>query len=434
MITKLQLTILCGHKGYNNYNPIITVSIMLLLLMPAIKIQAQFKSTHFKKVEASDYVPQLEIYSDSMFAPCTDGVYCMDLKTMSKWKLWGFANEEVIDFKRFGNKAIAIVVRNNQVRLLSSEDNGKNFIDSTPDFTDFCPGFITQHPIDKNKLIIMARNIYGSSDFGSHWQFLSYGGFNNSHSFLSYHPLSPEVVFFSSENLIFQGFINKSVDGGYTWLFNDPYGHGDNCIHQIAFHPSDKNILLFSGEGIVGKSTDCGNNWTSCAQRDDYGYVYNIMFDSENTDNCYFVGCVYPKTIALYKSTDIGDTWKYIDSNDTIINSKYIGDSYHDAIIYEGKIYIYTDKDIYYYDTDQISTIDGLYEGNQSYVSYNNGSLCFPSGKAKDVTVYDSAGRMLINKKNISTSLNVSYLTSGIYIATITTETHKMQIIKFAIY
>jgi len=80
--------------------------------------------------------------------------------------------------------------------------------------------------------------------------------------YVGFHPLDGNTMFHSGESMDFSGFIFRSADGGNSWsaysTFDD---YGDNCVHSIAFHPTNPHILVYSGEGIIGKSTDKGETW-----------------------------------------------------------------------------------------------------------------------------------------------------------------------------
>ncbi|MFM1896365.1 MAG: hypothetical protein RLZZ385_1439 [Pseudomonadota bacterium] len=119
----------------------------------------------------------------------------------------------------------------------------------------------------------------------------------------------------------------RSDDGGKTWktitkglnslYIPDPTAEIGHCVHRIAMHPSQPNVLFMQKHWDVMRSDDCGDNWHEVSGNlpSDFGfpiavhahepgtvYVIPIKSDSEH----------YPPEgkLRVYRSRKGGDKWQ----------------------------------------------------------------------------------------------------------------------------
>lgn len=52
-------------------------------------------------------------------------------------------------------------------------------------------------------------------------------------------------IFTIQETMIFESFINASCNDGKDWIILE--NERNNCIHHIAFDPTNPNIMIYSG-------------------------------------------------------------------------------------------------------------------------------------------------------------------------------------------
>lgn len=91
--------------------------------------------------------------------------------------------------------------------------------------------------------------------------------------------------------------------GNDEWTTNGPYGGG--AFYAIAIAPGDSNIMYTGSNGIgMYKSTDAGASWFFIESLD-VPYIYAIAIDPKNSDVVY-VGSYE----GIYKTIDGGATWQ----------------------------------------------------------------------------------------------------------------------------
>jgi hypothetical protein len=107
--------------------------------------------------------------------------------------------------------------------------------------------------------------------------------------------------------------VNRSTDGGYTWLMSS------NGIHDIGYRSIEAVFVtennncywhIFSEWIKIYRSTDNGNNWYVVAA--DFGAK---AFTSDNNGIIYAFGTAVGGLIGgMHKSTDDGETWEQVTS------------------------------------------------------------------------------------------------------------------------
>jgi photosystem II stability/assembly factor-like uncharacterized protein len=205
-----------------------------------------------------------------------------------------------------------------------------------------------QHPENPDVIILLTH--YGisiSEDFGHSWRSIleRYPGGQSLH--FAFHPLDGNTIFYTGENLSFSGVIYRSPDGGNSWTVYDTSMldvGGDNCVHSIAYHPTNPDILVYGGEGKIGKSTDRGATWNVTDLYETAMYFFKALFDNDNPDILYATGggggeSIYGEIFNLYRSTDMGNTWHHVFEKDTKIEW---GGSVLDMVKYKNRLLIYS--------------------------------------------------------------------------------------------
>ncbi len=302
------------------------------------------------------YRPKLKLMNDTLYVSTNTGVYRKDLKQNSSWEQYAFKGIPVTEFVKNGSNLLAISPGTKDGKdslMFLSEDNGKTFQNYTsPHFFEFeeynYPHRIVQNPRNPNSILLFHTHygLSGSEDFGKSWKNLNAVGGGYQSWFAGFHPLDTTTIFYSGEMDSFTGYIFRSTDSGITWPdFFNYYKHpgGDNCIHDIAFHPTNPEILAYSGEMTIAKSTDKGETWNIKDLFNSSIYFYTILFDGENPDYLYASGLSRKSlnindTIFVYRSTDMGDSWHIAYKEKLDMN----GGGVIDMLKYKDKLIFYT--------------------------------------------------------------------------------------------
>ena len=297
------------------------------------------------------YWPKTQIIDNFLYVPTINGIYRKDLTALNNidWELYAFEGMPISDFiKNEETVLAATALLSDKNVLLLSTDDGLTYIDYTHRyFIDLYGSMsygkciilrLAQNPHNRN--IIMALHdgnpgVSLSADFGIGWELLNttIGGYQD--RFIDFNPHDVTNVFHTGETEFYQSFINATYDSGVTWATVDAFD--SNCSHGIAFHPSNKNIMVAYGEGRITKSTDQGRTWTTTGNIP--LYVYKVIYDRNNPNILYASGGYREmgEVIDIYRSTDGGDSW-HIFYEEAIENF----DGVMDIHLYNNKLIIYT--------------------------------------------------------------------------------------------
>ena len=299
--------------------------------------------------------PKMHVEDNKLFVCTSKGLYAKDLASgSSEWQLSGFDGIPLQDYARRANDILALRYNQGGGFLLLSHDGGQTYEDVTPEIFkserhDYLINLV-QHPTDPNTLLVLSLyyGMFRSTDFGQTWENLTKFCYGNAvATIIGFHPSRPSVIYNSGEDGFFGGHINISYDSGQTWTdHGNSLGFpGDNCVHQVTFHPFNPDRWLAGGEGAVFLSDDNGQTWSVQNYWSDLtrsAYWYFSAFDTEHPDTVYMAGCVNGN-IKLMCSTNGGHSWYPSQMMAGMHEREMMNDlqQYHDRLL------IYTGTDVY---------------------------------------------------------------------------------------
>lgn len=269
---------------------------------------------------------KMSVEGETAYFPTSNGIYSINLTDVGKgWTHQGFEGENLIECARKGDEWLAITRNRGERLLLRSTDNGKTFEDYTPYSFFHEPKYrnvarLCQDPENPDVIYMISgyAGILKSTDFGKSWSLVSNVIFENeTYCGFEIHPLDSDILLQHGESFIMSPQIQISYNGGKDWIgsygYPDPDikipdipDYSENCIHDIAFHPTDINTWIFGGEGVIAKTTDKGATWS--AKGDSWGYYYSTLYDSNNPDVIYSLG--------VNSRGDGRDGWLFMVSDD----------------------------------------------------------------------------------------------------------------------
>jgi hypothetical protein len=413
------------------------------------------------------YRPKLKLVEDILYVSNNKGIFSRNLnEENSRFELFalGELGQSIIDFVKNGDKILVIAYASNNHKdslLFLSVDNGKTFENFTsPDLFQNNPytGWIceecnaviqiAQHPKNKDTIALLTH--YGisiSEDFGLTWRHVMQRYWGGQDWHLGFHPLDGNTLFYTGEQIDHSGVINKSSDGGITWSYwNTMYdGGGDDCVHSIAYHPTNPDILVHSAEGWIRKSTDRGETWNDIEGTRETGmYFFKVLFDNDNPEILYATGgqggsSMNGADFHLYRSTDSGESWHHVFEHNT--NIKW-GGTVFDMIQYKNKLFLYLPE-------SGIAELDlGTKTGNVYIKNIGQASLTVFPNPARNILYFDtdlvvSSVEMInltgqVHQKtavlNNERQIDISQLNAGIYFAVFHTKelsvTKKIVVVK----
>ena len=344
--------------------------------------------------------PRMHVEGDRLYVCTSQGLYAKDLSVdNSKWQLVGFEGVPLQDYARRGNDILALRYNEGGSFLLLSNDGGQTYEDVTPEIPikkyERFPS-MASHPTDQNTLMVSSncRGILLSTDFGQTWECLTEFFYANpAATFIGFHPARPNIVYNSGEGIIFEGHIKISYDSGQTWKdHGNSLGFpGDNCVHQVAFHPANPDRWIAGGEGCVFLTDDNGQTWNCQNYWGDetrFAYWFFSAFDKDHPDMAYMAGCLgrngqKDACIKLMCSTDGGHSWH----PSQVMTSDREFDRVNDLQQYGDRLLIYSESDVY-----EVSKTE--------LIAMSNTAIRSVASDTATSLAYDLQGRKVVEPKH----------------------------------
>jgi photosystem II stability/assembly factor-like uncharacterized protein len=375
------------------------------------------------------YYPKLHIEDDTLYVSTSLGVFKKVLMQQNDWEAYAFKGIPVIEFVKNENQLLAIstgVKNSSDSLLLRSKDRGKTIENLKPEgliangTNMMCR--IVQNPDNKNSVLVANTytTLYQSPNFGDSWNRLSTGCLQ---WYTGFHPLDTSVIFNAGEEPSYTGTIWKSTNNGKDW---STYQHpdGDNSVHDIAYHPTNSDILFYGGEMAIGKSIDKGETWDLTDLGSTGMYFYNIIFDTNNPTILYAAGVnrdlSKESRLFIYRSTDLGNTWGLAYEEDMGVDRCIITG----MVSYKDKLILLTRSDgVYELNVDKLSSVASekinTVPDIELYREPSSGRIQFKSKvKIHAVDIVDFTGKIAkrVTLSDQDGCINTSNLSRGIYI------------------
>jgi photosystem II stability/assembly factor-like uncharacterized protein len=194
--------------------------------------------------------------------------------------------------------------------LLKSTDNGNTWTAAGAALTNY-PYQLAVHPNDPQRLYGVVSSIfYTSTDGGATWSQSSLGS-NTYGQDIVINPQNPQVIYcpgYKYDGALWKVNLAKSTDGGVTWTPNQIDTITSTTVYSAAIDPVDTSVIYvgawYNNLTRVYKSTDCGATWNYVEFPANAYYVYSMMV-SPTDHNIVFAGTLY----GVYRSTDAGASW-----------------------------------------------------------------------------------------------------------------------------
>lgn len=128
------------------------------------------------------------------------------------------------------------------------------------------------------------------------------------------------------------------------WTTQGP-GNLGGRVNTIAVHPQNEDILFIGfSHGGAYRSLNGGLNWEPVFDGESSLYVSDIVFDPKNPNTLYLAtgdhsgGYYCGQGNGVYKSTDLGKTWKYSGLKDTRVISELAVDPLQPNTVYAASL------------------------------------------------------------------------------------------------
>lgn len=428
---------------------VIPIFILLYVIGQPQFVNAVIPINKIEKIAEIPYNPEVSLVNlqkmhieDDKIIVCSNmGLYSIDLNNPSKAVPYGFNGIPVSDYIR---KNSIILTRTGNIMTnhkldysipfaYISEDNGKTFKEFIPnlmenDYRDNCWSIIfdfAQNPINDNELLILNNSgLWKSNDFGKQWKNLSiYSVGNLVSSSVEYSPFDTNIFMYHGEDMMYQDALYITKDGGNSWFYHNGIFPGDNCIHQMAFHPTDPNIWVYGGEGCIGMTINGGETfdiiWDVWSDNDNGAYFYNILFDNNEPNVIFAYGEknseIDGNIVRLVTSFDLGKSWhKVVDIPVNIVNDE---NKPFDMVQTTNYLYLMTtDSKIYRIKKSDIKSpamVEDIHKDNGK-IHVTNNSI-YSNILMSDIKIYSVKGSLIMNESDTN-NIDISLLAKGIYI------------------
>lgn len=263
-------------------------------------------------------VTDLTVYSDTLYASTYDGIYKKHIFSMDTvWVPCGMQGNHVVQTVLPNHRTLICTVEidsTNRTRIYKSINGGLSFtlLDTS-----------LSHPMEYNFLDKIAHpaNTYDTLYFVSHLRKTFDGGATWSSMnevfwahFIEVDPTNHSRLIVSGEGLLFNAILLTSFDFGNSWspAGMNGYFSGDNALHALAINGND---WFGTGEGIICKTTDAGENWIQLLNTWSYPpqwvlYIFDISFSPSDKTKLYATGDGHStKRVPLLYSADYGLNW-----------------------------------------------------------------------------------------------------------------------------
>ena len=191
--------------------------------------------------------------------------------------------------------------------LSLSTDSGASWSRLSLTFNDF--GFLVGLALDPNSQTMFladSARFFRSPDRGGTWTVISGSGFDlpSSAESIALDPVHPGVLLAAAIGGQSAG-IFRSTDSGTHWSFSSD-GMDEQAIETVAADPFDADVALVSVFGLLRKTTDAGDTWTTSTAGLPPTQALQILPDP-TSQGTWFVQMLND---GIYKSDDGGATWR----------------------------------------------------------------------------------------------------------------------------
>lgn len=352
---------------------------------------------------------RMTLEEETLYVPTTNGIWSINVNSPEEgWTSYGFEGENLMECIHNGDEWLAITRNRNMRLLLRSTDNGKTVEDFTP--YELFPenkyrsvSRLCQDPANPNVIYLLSGyvGVLKSIDFGKSWTLIREELYsNNSYCGFEIHPLNTDILLQHGEDGSMAPTIIISYNGGADWISSrgwqeqdiilpDHDDYFEDCIHDVAFHPTDINTWVYGGVGVIAKSTDQGRTWTH--KTESWGYHYCTQFDTENHETIYSVGVNARgegddrSGILFMLSKDCGETWENV--------LHFIPEThwYSDMKQTKENLILLGKKDLHFISKKELCNTSGVQDVNISSGSNETGNLYSIDGVLlkSDVSIQD---------------------------------------------
>jgi len=291
-------------------------------------------------------------------------------------------------------------------RIFYSEDNGKSWARAETVFTGLVIDFVYCEDGNILAAIISSNGVRRSTDGGKTWPIIHLNT-EEIHT-IEKDPLGN--IYAGTQSL--DGNIYKSTDDGNTWqsVHTVPPISGENRVFDIIYN-TVTNTLFAGYNHYIYRTTDFGENWEFLSNG--MGEADAIKSLTIDKDGSIYAGS-HENGSAIYLSTNNGDSWVDMDTNQTFVDIINVG--LYDMLAIENYLLVATKAGVAK-STDMGQSWEFITEGLTSpfviQFSYDStSSTVYAANQRGGVfisTDYGDSWQIKSNGINASTSTQISF-------------------------
>ena len=315
------------------------------------------------------HIPQMRFVGDRLYVATPKGLYTKDISDSGKWDKLPVTDNLVVDFAVNGD---TLAVLTPDVLYLST-DCGKTYATTSLDiFVDENTGsnkklyHVTFHPHNSQRIYVAYGGVSCSSDFGKTWEKLpdridvNGEGMSYAPVGVLFNPNDPtNLIAYANTPAFNSSALFYSCDEGTSWSLAY-YDGGVSEIHNVAFHPNDKNKMIVCGVNTYLMQEQQGQRLENVYKQGSKYYpqllvhLFDVVYDTRNPNILYGadMSTMNDKNIVILHSVDGGLTWKEFYSIECEKNDHALRLAIHDNVL---AVYSYANG-IYLLDVDAVGT------------------------------------------------------------------------------
>ena len=279
------------------------------------------RDANFNDIVADFEIYKTQIMDNSNVIPKGSGI-----KQFERWKYyWESRVNPDGSFPREGN---TMKEMEQYLATHAGSTYGKNYVQGTGNWSIVGPialpyngtsqlngngrlNCIAFHPTDANTIFVGAPSggLWKTTDNGQSWVEFSSGLTRLGVSSIVIHPTNPNIIFIATgdrDGNDVPGYgVWKSIDGGLNWSSSNS-GMGNRTVNEIIMHPTNPDIMIASASGNrIYRTNDGGLNWVSTSIGTN---AKDIAFHPSDPN------IIYASGTSLYRSADGGASFTQITS------------------------------------------------------------------------------------------------------------------------
>lgn len=300
-------------------------------------------------------INRIENIEGELFFCTSDGIF---IKTQKGFKRFGLSGKSIVDIVKVNDNYLAakqaLDFGTGEITLfLKKKGKWNEYLRNYGGIDNLYTWIVALESSKENSNVIYSTggaNILKSENGGNSWEEM----FNNWDSagfayFLEIQGSDSDTIWFGGSNVVSFPTLIRSTDGGESWDRLTVLENVQTESYSIVFNSEDSNQLMVSLGGVIRKSIDFGEEWSSVYEGP-FAF-YSLTQSTVDPLTIYASGRNIDQDLFFLKSEDFGENWQLIELENSA-EDVFVIDM--ESVIKDGKevLYLGTNKGLFSYILD----------------------------------------------------------------------------------